>query len=163
MRYPRKAAAILIIFALLLSGLVAVSSAVVAAGTPGQDEETRSTINEGATDQTHSFTDAKELQSGDIYYGHLNKVDDKSDFFKIDAAQQDPRLSLLLDVHIPDVYSLVRDEQQAGQVIFHCSETLAFTLIAEWGLPASAAELTELPAGAAIDRLPGMVVTLKVS
>jgi len=89
MRYPRKAAAILIILALLLSGLVAVSSAVAAAGTPAQDEETRSTINEGTTDQTHSFTDAKELQSGDIYYGSLNKVDDKSDFFKIDAAQQE--------------------------------------------------------------------------
>jgi hypothetical protein len=81
----------------------------------------------------------------------------------IDADRQDPRISLLLDVHNPDVYSLVRDEQQAGQIIFRCSEALAPSLIAEWSLPASAPELTELPAGAAIARLPGMVVTLKVS
>ena len=95
MRNPRKAAAILIILVLLLSGFMAVSSAVLAAGAPEQDGETRSTINEGPTDQSHNFVDAKELQSGDIYYGHLNKVDDKSDFFKIDAAQQE-----VVNIHI---------------------------------------------------------------
>ncbi len=80
----------------------------------------------------------------------------------IDAARQDSRLSLLLDVQNPDAYSKVRGEQQGSQVIFRCSEALASTLIEEWGLPASASELTELPAGTGIARLPGMVVTLKV-
>jgi len=81
----------------------------------------------------------------------------------IDTARQDSRLSLLLDVQDPDAYSQVRDEQQESQVIFRWSEALATNLIGEWGLPASTSELTELPAGMGIVRLPGMVVTLKVS
>ena len=78
----------------------------------------------------------------------------------IDAARQDPRISLLSDVHDPDAYSQVRDEQQESQVIFRCSEALASRLIAEWSLPASVSEFTELPTGTAIARLPGMAVTL---
>ncbi len=81
----------------------------------------------------------------------------------IDAARQDPRISLLSDINNPDFCTLDRDEQQASQVVFRCSEALASSLIVEWGLPASAAELTELPAGAAIARFLGTVVTLKAS
>jgi len=78
-----------------------------------------------------------------------------------DAARQDSRLSLLLDVREPETYR--SDEHRGGQVVFRCSEALASSLIEEWGLPASAAELMELPGGIAIVRLPGMVATLKVS
>ena len=55
-----------------------------------------------------------------------------------------------------------RTNSVESQVVFRCSEALASSLIEKWGLPASAAELTELPAGTGIARLPGMVVTLKV-
>jgi hypothetical protein len=40
---------------------------------------------------------------------------------------------------------------------------MAPRVIADWGLPASVADLTELPTGTALARLPGMVVTLKAS
>jgi len=81
----------------------------------------------------------------------------------IDTARQSSRLSLLLDVQNPDAGSQVRNGQPGSQVTFRWSQTLAASLIREWGLPASAAELMELPAGTGIARLPGMVVTLKVS
>jgi hypothetical protein len=80
----------------------------------------------------------------------------------IDLAPDDARLSLLLDVHDPGVYSQILDGQKAAQVVFRFPESLASGLVAKWGLPASAAELRELPAGTAIARLPGMVVALKV-
>ena len=92
---------------------------------------------------------------------HLYRTDRSRQW--IEAARQDSRLSLLLDVQDPDAYSQVRDEQQESQVIFRWSESIAATVIGEWGLPASTAELTELPTGTGIARLPGMVVTLKVS
>jgi len=76
----------------------------------------------------------------------------------IDVARRDPRLSLLLDVREPDT-SL----QEGGQVVFRCSPALAASLIAAWDLPASAADLGELPGDTAIACLPSMVVTLKVS
>jgi hypothetical protein len=79
----------------------------------------------------------------------------------IDTARQDPCLSLLLDVHDPDLYGQVQEEGGEGEVIFRCSEALASALIGDWDLPASIADLTELPTGTAIARLPGMVVTLK--
>jgi hypothetical protein len=78
-----------------------------------------------------------------------------------DAVRQEPRLSLLLDVQEPESYR--PDEQRGGQVVFRCSEALASSLIEGWGLPGSAAELTELPAGMGMARLPDMVVILKVS
>lgn len=81
----------------------------------------------------------------------------------MDVVRDDARLSLSLDLHNPDARTQVSDGQHTGQAIFRFSEALAASLIAEWGLPASAAELRELPAGTAIARLPGMVVTLKVS
>jgi hypothetical protein len=110
----------------------------------------------------HALTSANNLSlSLHLHDPHLYREDRGRRW--IDAARQDSRISLLSDVHDPDVYRLVRDEQQASQVIFHCSETLSTSLIADWRLPASAAELTELPTGVALARLPGMVVTLKVS
>jgi len=89
----------------------------------------------------------------------------------IDVARRDPRLSLLLDVQPADAYlsfgyaqsQQVQNGKQAGQVIFHCSPALAASLISAWDLPASAADLGELPGDTAIAHLPGMVVTLKVS
>jgi len=77
----------------------------------------------------------------------------------IDVARRDPRLSLLLDVQEPDRFR----RREGGQVVFRCSPTLAASLSAAWDLPASAADLGELPGDTAIARLPGMVVTLKVS
>jgi hypothetical protein len=79
----------------------------------------------------------------------------------IDTARRDTRLSLLLDVHDPDLYGQVQEEGEEGEAIFRCSETLASSLIGDWSLPAAIADLTELPPGMAIARLPGMVVTLK--
>ena len=89
----------------------------------------------------------------------------------IDAARRDPRLSLLLDVQPADAYPSFgyaqsqqgQNGRQAGEVVFRCSPTLAASLVAAWDLPASAADLSELPGDTAIARLPGMVVTLKVS
>lgn len=80
----------------------------------------------------------------------------------IDLAREDVRLSLLLDFHDPDARSQLSDGQHVGQAVFRFSEALASGLIAEWGVPASAVELRELPAGTAIAQLPGMVVALKV-
>jgi hypothetical protein len=77
----------------------------------------------------------------------------------IEAAQQDPRLSLLLDIQQPERYR----PREGSQVIFRCSETLAVRIIGEWDLPLSSADLTELPPDTAIARLEDMVVTLKAS
>ena len=88
----RKASTFLVIFALLLSGLVAAISTSVGAV---PEEETRaSTYNEDG-DETRSFQNAFELQSGDVYSGSLNRVDDRGDYFKIDAVPQD-----VLNVHL---------------------------------------------------------------
>jgi hypothetical protein len=90
---------------------------------------------------------------------HLYRVDHGQRW--LDVSRQDPRLSLLLDVQDPGLYSQVQEEGEEGEVIFRCSEALASALIGDWNLPASIADLTELPTGTAITRLPGMVVTLK--
>jgi hypothetical protein len=76
----------------------------------------------------------------------------------IDVAGQDPHLSLLLDIQQPDRYK----QREASQIVFRCSDTLASCLIDNWHLPASVADLTEMPAGTGVARLPGMVVTLKL-
>jgi hypothetical protein len=80
----------------------------------------------------------------------------------IERARQDPRISCLFDVHDPDSLSSVHD-QQSSQIVFRCSEGLASRLISEWGLPASISDMTGLPAGTALARLFGQVVTLKGS
>jgi len=92
------------------------------------------------------------------------KKDDLEDAFDhgrrwIDVARRDPHLSLLLDIQQPDTYT----PREGSRVVFRCSDALASSLIDDWHLPASMSDLTELPAGTAVARLPGMVVTLKVS
>ena len=77
----------------------------------------------------------------------------------IDVARRDPHLSLLLDIQRPDTHT----PREGGQVVFRCSDPLAASLIDDWQLPVSVADLTELPAGTAVARLPCMVVTLKAS
>src|SRR5690606_3032859 len=77
----------------------------------------------------------------------------------IDLSRRDARVSLLLDTSQPDGYQPGR--RHGAEVLFRCSEALASSVVAAWSLPAPASELTELPAGSALARLPGMVVTLK--
>ena len=77
----------------------------------------------------------------------------------IEVARRDPHLSLLLDIQQPDRNT----PREGGEVVFRCSDAFASFLIDDWHLPASTSDLTELPAGTGIARLPGMVVTLKVS
>ncbi len=81
----------------------------------------------------------------------------------IEAARRDPRLTLLLDAQSLTKGLWLEQDMDAGQVLFRCPKELAPHLVAAWHLPASPAELAELPASTAIARLPGMVVALKVS
>jgi hypothetical protein len=76
----------------------------------------------------------------------------------IDVTRQDPRLALLLDVQQPEQYL----PREGSQIVFRCSDAPALSLIDDWHLPASVADLTELPASTGVARLPGMVVALKV-
>ena len=78
----------------------------------------------------------------------------------IDVAQQDARVWVLLDTRQPDAYRV--GERHEGEILFYSSEALAATLVEAWSLPAQVSDLTELPSGTALARLPGMVVTLKV-
>jgi hypothetical protein len=80
----------------------------------------------------------------------------------IDVAGRDERLSLLVDVQDPDRH-ILREDNGEGEIIFRCSEALASSLVADWDLNYTVAELTELPEGAALARLPGVpgLVTLK--
>jgi hypothetical protein len=50
------------------------------------DVRTGSVIDEMA-DETHNWRDARELVDGDIYNGHVDRVDDESDHFTVTAAQ----------------------------------------------------------------------------
>jgi hypothetical protein len=77
----------------------------------------------------------------------------------IDAARRDPQASLLMDTQQSDSYT----PREGAQLVFRCSEPLAASLIDDWHLPACPADLTELPPGTGIARLPGMVVTLKAN
>ena len=84
----------------------------------------------------------------------------------LDAARQDARLSLLLNVQDPAAYAspgCARGGQVSdhGELFFRFSQSLAATLIADWNLPATASEFQELPPGIAIARLGDMVVALK--
>jgi len=73
----------------------------------------------------------------------------------IDVAGGDERLSLLVDVQDPDRH-ILREDNGEGEIIFRCSEALASSLIADWDLNYTVAELTELPEGAALARVPGL-------
>ena len=80
----------------------------------------------------------------------------------IDAARRDERLSLLVNVQDPDRH-ILREDGGEGEIVFRCSDALASALIGDWDLDYTVAELTELPEGAALARLPGVpgLVTLK--
>ena len=73
----------------------------------------------------------------------------------IDAAGRDNQVSLLVDVQDPDRH-ILRENGEGGEIVFCCSEALAFSLIADWDLDYTVAELTELPEGAALARMPGL-------
>jgi len=73
----------------------------------------------------------------------------------IDTARRDERLSLLVDVQDPDQHTFRKDREE-GEIVFRCSEALASSLIADWDLDYTVAELTDLPEGAALARLPGL-------
>jgi len=72
--------------ALMLSGLVGLIGTATAEG--DGSGESRATFYEGATDETQSYMNSKRVNSGDIYYGHVDRVNDKSDYFQLDAAFQ---------------------------------------------------------------------------
>jgi hypothetical protein len=80
----------------------------------------------------------------------------------IDAARRDERLSLLVDVQDPDRH-ILREDRGGAEIVFRCSEALASALIGDRDLDYTVAELTELPEGAALARLPGVpgLATLK--
>jgi len=75
-------------------------------------------------------------------------------------ARHDTRLSLLMDVQDPDGHT-VRGAQE-GELVFRCSESLASTLVQDWSLGYTATELTELPTGTALARLPGLPAPVTV-
>ena len=72
------------IMLLLATALAALAAATLA-----------SALEEGPTDETHSLADARELGDGDAYAGHLQRATDKSDTFKVTAAQR-----TVVDVHV---------------------------------------------------------------
>ena len=74
---------------LLVMMLLATALAVLAAATLA------SALDEGPTDATHSLADARELGDGDTYSGHLQRATDKTDAFKVTAAQR-----TVVDVHV---------------------------------------------------------------
>jgi hypothetical protein len=81
MKFSGKAVSLLVISVFLLSGMAAIGS--LASPSDGSDES-RATHTE-VDDATTKFDDAFELQADDVYYGHLNRADDKADYFKIDV------------------------------------------------------------------------------
>ena len=73
------------------------------------------------------------------------------------------RLPSLTLRQAPSPDEVMASGSDAAHIIFRCSDELAAHVVDIWHLPASAAELTELPADTAIARLPGMIVALKAS
>jgi hypothetical protein len=69
---------------LLATALAALATAALA-----------SALEEGPTDGTHSLADARELGDGDTYSGHLQRATDRTDAFKVTAAQR-----TVVDVHM---------------------------------------------------------------
>lgn len=74
----------------------------------------------------------------------------------LELARRDPRLSLLLDVQDPGARVPFPDGDDEARLVFRCGEALAPALIAAWELGYTVAELTEIPAGTALARLPGL-------
>ena len=88
MRYTRKALTFLLISVLLVSAVPLVMAAMPDGGN-GPADETRADTYTETGDETHRFGDAFELQGGDVYYGNVNRVDDRADYFKVDAVQRE--------------------------------------------------------------------------
>jgi hypothetical protein len=78
----------------------------------------------------------------------------------VGLARRDSRLSLLVNVQDPHGHT-VRGAQE-GELVFRCSESLASTLVQDWSLGYTATELTELPTGTALARLPGLPAPVTV-
>jgi hypothetical protein len=107
------------------------------------------------------LVDNKDLRlSLHLHEPHLHRADRGQRW--IETAQQDPRLSLLMDTQEVEAYP-VREEEPKGEIVFLCTEALASMLVADWQLPVSPAELMELPPNTAVTRLPGMIVALKTA
>ncbi len=87
MNNPRKAVTFLLILLLMVSSAPIIASAMPD-GDTGGDETRADTYNEPSVDATHSFGDAFELENGDVYYGNVNRVDDRADYFKVDVVHQ---------------------------------------------------------------------------
>lgn len=124
---------------------------------PENDRLLNAMLNLGLTRVLAAHDDrriALHLHEPDLYQGNGRSW--------IEAARRDPRLTLLLDGRGATEGNRL-EEDKAGQGLFRCPKELAPSFVAAWHLPASPAELAELPAGTAIARLPGMVVALKVS
>jgi len=83
----RKALAFLLISMLLVSAAPMVMSAMPDGGN-GPADETRATTYTETGDETQSFGNAFELQGGDVYYGDVNRVDDRADYFNVTAVDQ---------------------------------------------------------------------------
>ncbi len=78
----------LVLAALALSGLASLGP-VRAGEEPGdQSDQNRGTYHE-AGDETQNYSTAREMASSDVYYGNLNRVSDRSDYFSVEAVMHD--------------------------------------------------------------------------
>ena len=81
----------LVCLVMLMLVTVPVSSALGGTATDGplvtNGTRAGSEIDE-VSDETHNWRDARALEDGDTYYGHVDRVVDRSDHFTVTAAQQ---------------------------------------------------------------------------
>jgi hypothetical protein len=54
---------------------------------PNTTDQSRDVVVNEDGDETQSWKNARELESGDAYYGHVDRVTDRSDHFKVTVAQ----------------------------------------------------------------------------
>jgi len=85
---------------LVMLSLVAVAVLPAASALPSLDDllgldGTRGLPIDEVGDETHSFGDARSLESGDVYNGHLERVGDRADYFSVTAAHQQ-----VINVHV---------------------------------------------------------------
>jgi hypothetical protein len=77
---------------LVILTMVSVPAMSALGGAPAEDPLDPAETRSGSTydevgDETKNWRTAKDLQDGDVYYGHVNRVDDKSDHFTVTAVQ----------------------------------------------------------------------------
>ncbi|MCK4969006.1 MAG: hypothetical protein KAS77_00710, partial [Thermoplasmata archaeon] len=85
---------------LVMLSLVAVAFLPAASAWPSLDHLSGLDGTEGIPvdedgDETHSFGDARSLEPGDVYNGHLDRVGDRADYFSVTAAHQQ-----VINVHV---------------------------------------------------------------